>query len=44
MKRNSFIAYVMSTLCIFILGLNVVSADEYTNYFGINMTNEEYNN
>ena len=29
MKKNSFIAYVMSALCIFTVSLNAVSANEY---------------
>lgn len=44
MKKNNFFTYVIISLCIFTVSLNVVSASEYTNYFGIEMTNEEYNN
>ena len=42
-KRSNGLVKVGVSILIFMLGLNIVNADEYRNNLGIEMTNEEYN-
>ena len=42
-KNNGLALYVLVCSFAFISGFGQVKADEYKNYFGINMNNEEYN-
>jgi hypothetical protein len=44
MKYKSIALYVFVTLLTFCLYTNSVNAADYTNYFGIEMTNTQYNN
>lgn len=43
-KKNNILIYGLVSLLIFTLGIGLVSASEYENYFGIMMNNQEYNN
>lgn len=43
-KKNNFFEYVLISLFVLTLSINEVSANEYINYYGITMNNQEYNN
>ena len=42
-KKNKIFAYGIITLFVSIISIGQVNAAEYENYYGIEMTNEEYN-
>ena len=43
-SNNKSYMYILLSLFIFAFCIGTVNASEYTNYYGINMTEEEYNN